>query len=275
MAPSGFLLTGASFAAWGLQLLPMPGSAAQNRWKWRYICVSLIHSLLTGTGIGVLLRRPPTGFMATGPESCCWGQCYFLANGAYMLWIQTWIMCCLSTIVLSPYYMGFLVVSLLLELNSACLHLQKLLLLSHQILFLAFSVTSGPLPPDIPVVMSLWLLWQQCQVPLALVILGGTGLVIVVAASITLCVGIQIVITVVLAPPFLGLKKTRWTRTCDVEPVTRDNSILSLKVYKKWQAPPLPALDRRWGQDKEMVIFTEQFSVGIRTGLPYLRSSSS
>ncbi|KAM5150299.1 LOW QUALITY PROTEIN: TLC domain-containing protein 2 [Callospermophilus lateralis] len=237
MAPSGFLVTGASFAAFrglhrGLQLLPMLGSTAQNRWKWRYICVSLMHSLLTGTGTGVLLRRLPTGFTATDPESCCWGQCYFLANGAYMLWNQTlvrqdllchhlglgdWdmmgaghgrssdldfhskIICCLSTIVLSGHYVGFLVVSLLLELNSACLQLQKLQLLqllqllSHQTLFLAFSVTSGPLPSDTPVVMSLWLLWQQCQVPLAcLVILGGTGLVTVGAAGITLCVGIQI-----------------------------------------------------------------------------------
>ena len=55
MAPFGLLVTGASFAAfrglhWGLQLLPTPGSAAQDRWKWRNICVSLVHSLLTGAG---------------------------------------------------------------------------------------------------------------------------------------------------------------------------------------------------------------------------------
>lgn len=54
MAPSGLLVTGASFAAfrgmhWGLQLLPTPRSA-QDLWKWRNICVSLVHSLLTGAG---------------------------------------------------------------------------------------------------------------------------------------------------------------------------------------------------------------------------------
>lgn len=55
MAPSGLLVAVASFAAFrglhrGLQLLPAPGAAAEDRWKWRNICVSLMHSLLTGPG---------------------------------------------------------------------------------------------------------------------------------------------------------------------------------------------------------------------------------
>lgn len=55
MDPWGLLVTSVSFAAfrglhWALQLLPTPGSAAQDRWKWRNICVSLVHSLLTGVG---------------------------------------------------------------------------------------------------------------------------------------------------------------------------------------------------------------------------------
>lgn len=49
------LVTGASFVAfrgmhWGLRLLPAPGATAQDRWKWRNISVSLVHSLLTGSG---------------------------------------------------------------------------------------------------------------------------------------------------------------------------------------------------------------------------------
>nr|XP_044602033.1 TLC domain-containing protein 2 isoform X1 [Equus asinus] len=54
MAPSGLLVAGASFAAfrglhWGLPLLPTRRSAAPDCWKRRSICVSLVHSLLTGT----------------------------------------------------------------------------------------------------------------------------------------------------------------------------------------------------------------------------------
>lgn len=47
-------MAGASFAVfrglhWGLQLLPTPESV-RDRWMWQNIFVSLIHSLLSGTG---------------------------------------------------------------------------------------------------------------------------------------------------------------------------------------------------------------------------------
>lgn len=101
MAPFGLLVTGASFAAfrglhWGLQLLPTPGSAAQDRWKWRNICVSLVHSLLTGAGALLGLSLYPQ--MAADPihGHPPWALVlvavsvgYFLADGADMLWNQT------------------------------------------------------------------------------------------------------------------------------------------------------------------------------------------
>lgn len=48
------LVVGASFAAfrglhWGLQRLPTP-ETARDRWMWRNIFVSLMHSLLSGAG---------------------------------------------------------------------------------------------------------------------------------------------------------------------------------------------------------------------------------
>lgn len=149
------------------------------------------------------------------------------------------VVSCLSTAVLSGHYVGFSMVSLLLELNSACLHLRKLLLLSRQAPSLAFSVTSWASLATLALFrlvplgwMSLWLFRQRHQVPLALVTLGGIGLVTVGVMSIIL--GIRILVNDVLRsrphPPSPGHEKTRGTRTHrDDGPVTRDNSTLSLK----------------------------------------------
>ncbi|KAB0361121.1 hypothetical protein FD754_005277 [Muntiacus muntjak] len=263
MAPSGLLVTGASFAAfrglhWGLQLLPTPESAAEDRWKWRNTCVSLVHSLLTGAGalLGLSLYpqmsadpihgHPPWALVLVAVSVG-----YFLADGTDLFWNQTlgqaWellchhvvVVSCLSTAVLSGHYVGFSVVSLLLELNSTCLHLRRLLLLSRQAPSLAFSVTSWATLATLALFrlvplgwMSLWLFQQRHQIPLALVILGGTGLATVGVMSINL--GVHILVSDVLrsqpCPPILGNKETRGTRTdCDGESITRDDSTLSLK----------------------------------------------
>ncbi|XP_047564403.1 TLC domain-containing protein 2 isoform X5 [Lutra lutra] len=173
---------------------------------------------------------------------------YFLADGVDMLLNQTlgqaWellchhsvVVSCLSTAILSNQYMGLCVVSLLLELNSVCLHLRKLLLLSHQAPSLAFSMASWATLALFRLVplgwMSLWLIRQQHQVLPPLVILSGTGLVTVGAISITL--GVRILVNDVLQvrprPPILGHKETRGTRRCrDGELVARDNATLLLK----------------------------------------------
>nr|KAF6297159.1 TLC domain containing 2 [Myotis myotis] len=262
MAPSGLLVTGASFAAfrglhWGLQLLPTPASAARDRWKWQNICVSLVHSLLTGPGalLGLLLYpqmaadpihgHPPWALVLVAVSVG-----YFLADGVDMLLNQTlgqaWdllchhlaVVSCLGTAILSDHYVGFSVVSLLLELNSACLHLRKLLLLSHQAPSLAFSVASWATLATLALFrlaplgwMSLWLLQQHHQVPPALVVLGGTGLATVGAMSISQ--GVRILINDVLRPrPHSsnpGHRETRVTRTCNGEPATKDGSPLGLK----------------------------------------------
>ncbi|XP_034883462.1 TLC domain-containing protein 2 [Mirounga leonina] len=79
---------------------------------------------------------------------------YFLADGVDILWNQTlgqaWehlchhlvVVSCFGTAIPSSHYVGFSMVSLLLELNSACLHLRQLLLLSHRAPSLAFRMAS-------------------------------------------------------------------------------------------------------------------------------------
>jgi hypothetical protein len=84
--------------------------------------------------------------------------------------------------------------------------------------------------------MNLWLLRQHHQEPLALVVLGGMGLVTVGAMSIKL--GVHILASDILQsqphPPILGHNETRGTRTCCVdELVTRDSPILNLKDHKE------------------------------------------
>ncbi|XP_006891083.1 PREDICTED: TLC domain-containing protein 2 [Elephantulus edwardii] len=262
MAPSGLLVTGVSFAAfrglhWGMQLLSAPGPAAQDRWKWRNIFVSFVHSLLTGVLALLGLSLYPKMFTDPIHGHPPWALAlvavsvgYFLADGADILQNQTlgqaWdllchhvvVISCLSTAVLSGHYVGFSMISLLLELNSACMHLRKLLLLSHQAPSLAFSVASWATLATLALFrlaplgwLSLWLFWHSHRVPPALVLLGGTGLVVVGVMSIIL--GVRLLVNDVLRsrphPPTAGHKRTR---TCDGElarPKPRDNSTLNLK----------------------------------------------
>ncbi|KAK2110559.1 TLC domain-containing protein 2 [Saguinus oedipus] len=144
------------------------------------------------------------------------------------------VVSCLSTAVLSSQYTGFPMVSLLLELNSACLQLRKLLLLllSRQAPSLAFSMTSWASLATLALfhlvplgLMSLWLLQQRHEVPLALVILGGVGLA--TAGIMSILLGIRVLVSDVLRfrprPSIPGHEKTRRTRTCgDDGPITRD-----------------------------------------------------
>ncbi|XP_006246931.1 TLC domain-containing protein 2 isoform X2 [Rattus norvegicus] len=245
MASGGLLVAGASFAAfqglhWGLQLMPTPESV-RDRWMWRNIFVSLMHSLLSGTGALVGLWLFPQ--MVTDPiyDHPSWARVlvavsvgYFVADGVDMLWNQTlaqaWdllchhlvVVSCLSTAVVSGHFVGFSMVSLLLELNSICLHLRKLLLLSHKASSLAFRVSSWATLTTLVLFrllplgwMSLWLFQQHYQ-PRPY-------------------------------PFILVHKETQQTKTC--EPVTRNNSTLSLKgmeVFSSVNPQGGGAGKRRW-----------------------------
>lgn len=149
------------------------------------------------------------------------------------------VVSCLSIAVVSGHFVGVSMVSLLLELNSICLHLRKLLLLSRKASSLAFRVSSWATLTTLALFrllplgwMSLWLFRQHSQVSLGLVILCGTGLVTV--GSISISLGIRILIKDVLQsrpyPFILGHKETKQTKTR--EPVTRNDSTLSLKGTK-------------------------------------------
>lgn len=146
------------------------------------------------------------------------------------------VVSCFSTVVLSGHLVGFAMVSLLLELNSICLHLRKLLLLCHKTSSLAFRVTSSATLITLALFrllplgwMSLWLFRHCFQVSPAIVILCGTGLVTV--GSISISMGIHILSRDVLQSlsyPLIPVhKETQQTKTW--EPVCKNNSTGSLK----------------------------------------------
>ncbi|XP_021489158.1 TLC domain-containing protein 2 [Meriones unguiculatus] len=258
MASWGLLAAGASFLAFrglhqGLRLLPTPEST-RDRWMWRNIFVSLIHSLLSGAGAVVGLWLYPQMVTDQIHGHPFWPQVlvavsvgYFLADGVDMLRNQTlaqaWdllchhlvVVSCFSTVVLSGRFVGIALVSLLLELNSVCLHLRKLLLLSHKASSLAFRVISWASLTTLALFrllplgwMSLWLFRQCSLLSCAKVILYGTALVTVGRMSISL--GTHILIRDVLQAqpyPFVLVHKTQQTKTG--EPVSRNNSTRSLK----------------------------------------------
>ncbi|CAO2644204.1 TLC domain-containing protein 2 [Lemmus lemmus] len=258
MASWGLLVVGASFAAfrglhWGLQLLPTP-ETARDHWMWRNIFVSLMHSLLSGAGslVGLWLYPqmvidPIHGHPSWAVVLVAVSVGYFLADGVDMLWnqnvAQAWdllchhlvVVSCLSIAVLSGHFVGFAMVSLLLELNSICLHLRKLLLLSHKASSLAFRVISWATLTTLALFrllplgwMSLWLFRQRNQVSLALVILGGTGLVFVGSMSISL--GVRILIRDVLqSQPHPSISVCKKAKAYDGEAVARNSSTLSLR----------------------------------------------
>ena len=182
-----------------------------------------------------------------------------------MLWNQTlaqaWdllchhlaVVSCLSTAVVSGHYVGFSIVSLLLELNSICLHLRKLLLLSHKAPSLAFRVSSWASLATLVLFrllplgwMSLWLSRQHYQLSLALVLLCVAGLVTV--GSISISTGIRILTKDILQSqpyPFILMHKETKTR----EPVARNTSTLSLKgveVFSSVSPQGGGAGKRRW-----------------------------
>ncbi|XP_027717504.1 TLC domain-containing protein 2 [Vombatus ursinus] len=102
MAPAGLVVAAASFAAFrglhrSLELLPTPRLAdTRDRWTWRNICASLVHSLLAGVG-ALLWMYQHSHLISDFTHSCpprtdCLVSLsigYFLADGVDILWNQT------------------------------------------------------------------------------------------------------------------------------------------------------------------------------------------
>ncbi|XP_043856013.1 TLC domain-containing protein 2 [Dromiciops gliroides] len=220
MALVGLGVAAASFAAFrglhrGLELLPTPRLAdARDRWTWRNICASLVHSVLAGAG-ALLWMSQYSHLVSDFTHSCpprtdalvSLSIGYFLADGVDMLWNKTFgqswhLLChhamavsCLGLAVLPGRCLSISVVPLLLEVNSACLHFRTLLLLSGQTSTLVFRLACWATLATLLVFrllplgwMSLQLLRQPHHFPLTFSILWGVGLLTITIMSIMLAI---------------------------------------------------------------------------------------
>ncbi|XP_073335664.1 TLC domain-containing protein 2-like [Pagrus major] len=132
-----------------VRCLPAPESARKKAWKWRNICTSLAHSSLTGTWAVLCLYRQPqiakdliSSHSLSSHSLVAVSTGYFIndfLDGALNQPLkQSWevllhhsaVISCFILAATSRLYVGFAVVSLLIEINSVFLHIRQLLLLS-------------------------------------------------------------------------------------------------------------------------------------------------
>ncbi|XP_076607065.1 TLC domain-containing protein 2-like [Chaetodon auriga] len=153
---STFLVIGGSTCSFKLlntivRFLPTPESARKKAWKWSNISTSLAHSSLTGTWAALCLYRQPQMLKDLISSHSLFSHSLVAVSTGYFIndfldvafnqsFKQSWevllhhsaVISCFSLAVTSRLYLGFAVVSLLIEINSVFLHIRQLLLLSGQ-----------------------------------------------------------------------------------------------------------------------------------------------
>uniref|UniRef100_A0A3P8TEM1 TLC domain-containing protein n=1 Tax=Amphiprion percula TaxID=161767 RepID=A0A3P8TEM1_AMPPE len=109
--------------------LPTPEPSRTKAWKWRNISTSLAHSSLTGAGAVLCFYLQP--HMAGDLISSCsllshslvFCFCLFVLTLLFKLFSQ--VISCFSLAAASRLYVGFALVSLLVEINSVFLHTRQ------------------------------------------------------------------------------------------------------------------------------------------------------
>ncbi|XP_071362038.1 TLC domain-containing protein 2-like [Trachinotus anak] len=134
-----------------VKLLPTPVLASKKAWKWRNISTSLAHSALTGAWAVLCFYQQPqmvedliSSHSMLSHSLVAVSTGYFINDFLDMAmnqpFKQSWelllhhsvVIPCFGWAVTTRLYLGFAVVSLLVEINSVFLHIRQLLLLSGQ-----------------------------------------------------------------------------------------------------------------------------------------------
>ncbi|XP_077336688.1 TLC domain-containing protein 2 [Lithobates pipiens] len=214
----GLLITGASFFSFRLlnrrlgTLIPAPGSALRNPWKWRNIWTSFTHSLLTGIWalLGFYLHpEMAKDLIFTHSRSSHWLVAvsigYFIHDFVDMLqnqkMHQSWellfhhtvVIICFGISLLLHRYVGFSVVALLVEINSIFLHLRQILLMANQLKTTLYRLNSL-LNLGTYVIfriltlawMTRWLVLNRENIPLLIYTIGSVGMAIMTLMNIVL-----------------------------------------------------------------------------------------
>ncbi|RMC10760.1 hypothetical protein DUI87_12472 [Hirundo rustica rustica] len=185
----GLLVVAGSFAAFRLfnrgleRLVPPPPSARRNRWKWRNIWTSLTHSVLSGGGAlaGFYLHPDMSkDLVGTHPP------------GAHSL-VAVSVIICFGIAVLLHQYVGFALVSLLVEINTIFLHVRQILLMANLVHTTCYRLNSLVNIGTYVVFriatlawMTRWLFLNRQNVPPAAYAVGTVGMAIMMPMNIIL-----------------------------------------------------------------------------------------
>uniref|UniRef100_A0A3Q4G9R9 TLC domain-containing protein n=1 Tax=Neolamprologus brichardi TaxID=32507 RepID=A0A3Q4G9R9_NEOBR len=195
---STLLLTGGSAGSFKLlnaviRVLPTPQPAQRKAWKWRNVSTSLAHSCLTGAGAVLWFVEAPCTHISTSPPG------YFIHDFLDMAlnqpFKQSWdlllhhslVISCFGLAVTSRLYLGFAVMSLLVEINSVFLHLRQLLP------SLAYSITSWLNLGTFLLFractlgwMSRWLARHSEHIPRYVLMMGAAGLSLISTMNVAI-----------------------------------------------------------------------------------------
>ncbi|XP_010863404.3 TLC domain-containing protein 2 [Esox lucius] len=196
----------------GFSKLPIPESACRNGWKWRNICTSFTHSVITGIwAVLCFFRHPQMAEDLIGTHSVFSHALvsvsigYFIYDFFDMVFNQkmnqSWellfhhivVICCFGIAVLTGLYVGFAVVALLVEINSVFLHLRQILRMANKAVGDIYRVNSMVNLGTYVVFrintlawMTRWLVLNRDKVPLFSYTVGSVGLAIMTAMNIVL-----------------------------------------------------------------------------------------
>ncbi|KAL8198888.1 UNVERIFIED_CONTAM: TLC domain-containing protein 2 [Gekko kuhli] len=212
------LVLGGSVAAFRLlnagleRLVPPPTAALGDRWKWRNIWTSFVHSLLSGAGalLGFYLHPQMAEDLIDTHSAAAHRLLgvsvgYFLQDFIDMMCNQEFYECwellfhhsvviiCLGIAFVVRRYVGFAMVALLVEINSVFLHLRTILLmadLSHTTYYRATSLvnlgTYIVFRISTLAWMTRWLVLNRENIPPATYAVGVTGMAIMTPMNIVL-----------------------------------------------------------------------------------------
>ncbi|XP_037604281.1 TLC domain-containing protein 2-like [Sebastes umbrosus] len=132
-----------------IRFLPTPELARKKPWRWRNICTSLAHSSLTGAWAVLCFYLQPQMLEDLISSHSLLSHSLVAVSSGYFIHDfldvalnqpckQSWevllhhsvVLSCFSLAVTSRLYVGYSVMSLLVEINSVFLHIRQLLLLS-------------------------------------------------------------------------------------------------------------------------------------------------
>merc|ERR1712183_124964 len=185
----------------------------QQKWKWRNVATSLVHSLVTGVWAPLSFYQAPEmqddlirSFTFSSHALVCFSIGYFIYDAldmllyhrkrsSYELLIHHFlVILCFSLAVVSRQYVAYGALSLMVEINSIFLHSRQLLIITHQPKSTSTYKTNALFNVATFVTfrilllgwMTRWLTVHREEIPLLFLTAGSIGLAVIVAMNIIL-----------------------------------------------------------------------------------------